>query len=385
MKRVFIALSLLTVVAIIIFAVSFYVPLPVPFNLDFQVLYQADRGILLNIPLYDRAGQARMLSEEWGIPVDQVFVLPFPYPPWYAVFTLPLAFLPIKIAVKMWFLLNVVMLLISIWLLSDQWSLFKRASSFIVAPLFLPIFGALYVGQYVFPTILGLSLLIYSLRKQNAVLTAVAMALATFKPHIGLLILLAIFILLLFRRDTFCRQAVIATMIAALALFAIGFIADKAWPLAYVRSLFAFKDVSKCKLCVSFPLAIAQVFGWEFDHSIWIAAALLIIFVGLFVWRRRQPAYEELIASFVCITLLVNPYLQNYDFSYLLIPMFVLAVASDGNGWIGFAILAAFLLPWLTLGLFARAGNVSFLISTILLFVLMLMSSKLVDKNIIRG
>ncbi len=380
MKRILFAFLLIVAIASFLLVIAFYIPLPLPPNLDFQVLYQADRGILHGVPLYDRDGQARALANEWGVSAERVFVLSFPYPPWYALSTLPLALLPITVAARMWFLLNVCMLLISVWLLSDSWNPYKRLWAFVVVPLFLPILGALYVGQYIFPTLLGVSLLIYALRKQNIALVALGMALATFKPHIGFLILLAVFIYLLLRRDEFGKRAVAATGFAGFVLFAVGFAADSNWLVAYLRSLLAFRGASECdRLCVSFSLALTHLFGLKFSASAWIAATLLIALIGLFIWSKRQPAPEELIASFVCIALLVNPYLLNYDFSFLLIPMFILADTLDAKKWIGLAF--AFLLPWLALGIFARAGNFSLLVSAILLFGLTLTSSRLTIKK----
>lgn len=68
-----------------------FLPLPLPPYLDFQVLYHADLGLLQGIPLYDRAGQAEMIANLAGVTPDHVFVLPFPYPPWYALSTIFLA------------------------------------------------------------------------------------------------------------------------------------------------------------------------------------------------------------------------------------------------------------------------------------------------------
>ena len=101
--------------------IAFFVPLPLNPSLDFQVIYNADQGILHGVPLYDRAEQAGLLAQLTGLPADKVFVLPFPYPPWYALLTLPLGMLPATVAVRVWFLLNISMLLISIWLLTDGW------------------------------------------------------------------------------------------------------------------------------------------------------------------------------------------------------------------------------------------------------------------------
>src|SRR5512139_1055867 len=186
MKRTIIFLLSFFLLILIILAIAVYLPIPLDPYLDFQVLHRADSGILHGIPLYDQAAQAQRVADELGVSVDKVLVLPFPYPPWYAVFTLPLALLSIQVAVRMWFLLNIAMLLASVWLLTDGWEPRKRLYSFIAAFLFLPIFGALIVGQYVFPTILGMALIVYALKHKNIGLIALGMALITFKPHIGI-------------------------------------------------------------------------------------------------------------------------------------------------------------------------------------------------------
>ena len=127
-------------------AVAWFAPLPLEPFLDFQVLYRADSGLLRGIPLYDLAGQEQMVANDLGVAVERVFVLPFPYPPWYALATLPIALLPISIAVRMWFLLNTAMLMLSAWLITDGWTPRSRLISFVLAPLFFPSLGAFMVG-----------------------------------------------------------------------------------------------------------------------------------------------------------------------------------------------------------------------------------------------
>jgi hypothetical protein len=76
-----------------------------------------------------------------------------------------LGLLPAKVAATLWFELNLVMLFLSVWLLTDGWSGRLRLIAFPLALFFLPVLGALSVGQYDFPVLLGTTLLIYSLRK----------------------------------------------------------------------------------------------------------------------------------------------------------------------------------------------------------------------------
>ena len=364
MKRTVIFLLSSLLLVIILLAIAIYVPLPLDPYLDFQVLHRADNGILHGIPLYDQAGQAQRVADELGVSVDKVLVLPFPYPPWYVVFTLPLALLSIDVAVRMWFLLNIAMLLVSVWLLTDGWEPRKRLYSFIAAFLFLPIFGALIVGQYVFPTILGTALIVYALKHQRVGLIALGMALVTFKPHIGIFILLAVVIHLLLRRDEFGRRAFWWTALTGVFLFLVGFVADRAWPVTYFQSLFNFKNVSECEICVSLPLSIGRLIGLGFDQSAPVAGILLVGLVALFIGSRHQLGDEASIAFFVCVPLLINPYLLNYDFSFALISLFYLAGSAKSKmDWLWIALI--FVLPWVGLILFERAGNSVLLISTL--------------------
>ena len=348
----------------VLLALAIYIPLPLDPYLDFQVLHRADGGILRGIPLYDQAGQAQRVADELGASVDKVLVLPFPYPPWYAVFTLPLALLSIDVAVRMWFLLNIAMLLASIWLLTDGWEPRKRLCSFIAAFLFLPVFGALIVGQYVFPTILGMALIVYALKYKTVGWLALGMALITFKPHVGIFLLLAVLVHLLMRRDDFGRRAFWWTAVAGVFLFLVGFIADRAWIITYPQSLLSFKNVSECEICVSLPLTVGRLFGLGFDQSAPVAGILLLALVAFFIGSKPALSLiegyrlgdEAFVAFFVCVPLLVNPYLLNYDFAFALVPLFYLAGSARSKmDWLWITLV--FLLPWAGLILFERAGN----------------------------
>jgi nitrate reductase NapE component len=206
--------------ALILFSASCFLliitvlPLPIPPYLDFQVIYHADMGLLRGLPVYDHAGQVEMIAQLASVSPEQVFVLPFPYPPWVALATLPLALLPITIAARLWFGLNLLMLFASAWLLTDGWEARKRLASFVVAVFFWPVLGSLFVGQYVFPVLLGAALWSYAVRKEHAALTAAAFALLTFKPHLGALIFLAGIFYLWRRRDDFGRRALSYTLLA---------------------------------------------------------------------------------------------------------------------------------------------------------------------------
>ena len=360
-------------------------PLPIPPYLDFQVIYHADMGLLRGIPIYDHAGQVNMIAALAHVSPEQVYILPFPYPPWYALVTLPLALLPITIAARLWFGLNLLMLFASVRLLTDGWEPRKRLASFPVAFFFWPILGSMFVGQYNFPVLLGAALFAYSLQNQKVGLAAVAAALLTFKPHLGILVLLIGLVYLLFRRDEFSRRALFYILGAGVFLFLIGFLADHAWPLNYLHSLLAFQrdsSVSSCGLCASLPVALISIFGGQsnFVLASLIGLAILIILL-LWLGLSRRIVFRDAsiaIAMAILVTLLSSPYLLNYDFILLILPFFLLAGrAHTLFEWS--VMIFAYLLPFIALDIWYRQGNFVLLISTFILLLLLFRNIRLLD------
>ncbi len=365
-----------TVVAAIvglILGVAVLVPFPIRPYLDFQVIYHADLGLLRGIPLYDHTGQVGLIAELAGVSPEQVFLLPFPYPPWYALLALPLASLPIAVAARLWLELNLAMLVLSVWLMTDGWTPRQRLAAIPIALSFTPVLGGLLVGQYGFPVLLGLSLSIYALRRERPLLLAGALALLTFKPHLGLPVVAAILLYLWpLRAQAFPRRALARTGWLALVLFGLGFLADSAWPVNYFLSLAGYGEntgVLSCGLCASLPMAmIGWVGGTGLRSSLWVAGILAVAGLGLLTWKWRVlwSAPGRLLSVLVCTILLVSPYLLNYDYLLLLVPVaFLAGRARTWRDWSWIAL--AFSLPWLGLGLFGRAGNIALLLATVLL------------------
>jgi hypothetical protein len=251
--------------------------------------------------------------------------------------------------------------------MTEDWPAIQRIVSLLLAVLFLPVLGALIVGQFVFPVLLGAGILVYALQRENIWLTALALFLLTFKPHIGGLVFLAGIVYLFLKRTPFTRRALWATGGILLLFFAASFFVDSAWPVHYFETLFGFRDVSPCEgLCISVPMAVTSMFGADFTQAVWVAGILLVIWIGLFL--RTRPMFGEdarwLIAAGFCITLLSSPYQYNYDFVVLLLPF--LSIASNIQkrlDWLWLAL--AYFLPWVGL-IFSRGGNYFLLFSVLL-------------------
>ena len=167
-------------------------------------------------------------------------------------------------------------------------------------------------------------------------------------------------------------------------MFALGFMASPAWPAAYLRSLTGFESipgVQRCDQCASFPVTLANVVGGGFGPAVIAAALLLAVLVTWLVkkWGRLTGEPALLIGVGVLMTLLVSPYLLNYDYVLLLVPFMVLAPEARGSDRVWLAL--AYVAPAVALSLSGTAGNMSLIIYALVLAALMArVVSRTVDR-----
>lgn len=374
MKRTLPILFIVPVIATAMVLVALYVPNSLPVNSDFSAIYNTDLALVHRVPIYDLEQVEALAVQYVDIPAEDFFLARFPYPPWYALSTFYLGLMTARAAGTLWFELNLVMLFLSVWLLTDGWSGRMRLLAFPLALFFLPVLGALSVGQYDFPVLLGTSLLIYSLRRKSAALTVTGLVLLTFKPHLGALILLSAMGWLAYHRDSPGRRVIRPLIIAGVVLFTTGFIADPAWIISYPRMLLGYQsegNVSTCSECASLPVWLSR---WFFDGSlttaIWIAIVLLILFAAAFyLTRPLWKPHELLLTAALLVTLLVSPYLYNYDFLMLLVPFAVLGHRSSLV--VKIVVLLCYLVPTFALILYGRNGNLSLPVVSMILLILL--------------
>lgn len=373
MKRTTLVSLSLFFLILVMMGIALYVPTSLPANTDFSALYNTALALVHHVPIYDLKQVGALAVQYAGVPPDKFFLARFPYPPWYALSTFYLGLLPAQRAATLWFELNLVMLFLSVWLLTDGWSGRLRLLAFPLALFFLPVLGALSVGQYDFPVLLGVSLLIYSLRKENIPLTVLGIILLTFKPHVGALVLLSALGWLLYPRSNFGRGVLRPLVIAGIVLLTSGFIADSSWVTSYPKMLLGYQEqgnVSSCSECASLPIWLSR---WFFDGSLtnalWIAIVLVIIFIVLFSFHRSLwKSHEFILSAALLVTLLVSPYLYNYDYLLLLVPFAVMI--GNGNRLQKIIVLVCYLVPTFALILLGRNGNISL---TIVAFVMLLL------------
>jgi hypothetical protein len=285
--------------------------------------------------------------------------------------TFYLGLLPVQSAGMLWFEINLLMLFLSVWFLTDGWNGRLRLVAFPLALFFFPVLGALSVGQYDFPALLGASLLVHSLRKENVALTTLGAVLLTFKPHVGGLVLLSVLGWLFVSRNRlalssiegFGRRAMRSIVMAGVVLAIVGLIADPLWFINYPKMLLNYQgegNVTGCSECTSVPVLMSRWFSdGSLKQAAVIAVILLIALVFLFLLIRRSLLKSPgiLVASALLVTLLVSPYLYNYDFILLLVPFAVL-VNLPGITSKVFVVLG-YLIPSFAIVLYGRAGNIT--------------------------
>lgn len=392
MKRSFIFLLSSLLLIAIMFAVANYIPNTLPVGSDFSALYYADLALVNGIHVYDLPKMEALALSKSNLPAERFFMPRFPYPPWYMLSTFYLGLMPIQSAGALWFELNLVLLFLSVWFLTDGWNGRMRLVSFALALFFLPVLGALSVGQYDFPVLLGTSLSIYSLRKENVSLTILGVVLLTFKPHVGALILLSVLGWLVVSRNKpavrltegYRRRAMRSVFASGVGLSIASLIADPLWFINYPKMLLGYQgegNVSSCSECSSVPVWLSRwLFGGSLKQASIIALVLLVVLVFLF-WLIRKSLMqspETMVTSALLVTLLVSPYLYNYDFVLLLVPFAVLVNTQS----IVLKIIAglSYLIPSFVIILYSREGNIALNTATVFIaFVLYLHAKSQVD------
>jgi hypothetical protein len=110
----------------------------------------------------------------------------------------------------------------------------------------------------------------------------------------------------------------------------------------------------------------------------------LVIFglAGVLIWVRRQQIFtsvEKMMGMAVNFTAVALPYMVNYDYVILLIPL-TFALIHYRNRIARLVILLIYILPWVGI-IFGRAGNIIQPISGVALFVMFLFSDDILTRK----
>lgn len=345
---------------------------------DFVTLYAANFAIIHHVPLYSTSAIENLMITQLNL--EKKFTLyPYPYPPWYALSTFFLAFLPPHQSVNAWALLNAAMLLTCVFLLTENWKPMPRILAALAVMMFIPSIGLIIVGQYSAPILLGAILFIYAVKREEVLLAAFGLLLLTFKPHLGLFLFPAGIFWLVFQNTPFARRTIWLTLGGGLLLATLGFIADPIWPLNYFHALTdytAMQGVKDLGLSAGFSaMLIKLIFGQgSVVWATWLSVAFIVIMLIGF-WRFKVFAnLEMLFAATVLLTLLGDPYLLNYDYILIILPLAYLLKQS--KSLIHRIMLGLiYFVPWLSL-ILERSANILYAVGAIFLLVILFQKSQ---------
>jgi hypothetical protein len=298
------------------------------FDTDFYVLWVATRGCLDGISPYDEAAQAEHITRLLHLEAP-LRLLPFGYPPWFVATTIFLGWLPFAHAGRLWFCLNLAMLFTSAAWMGPSAERRDRIVTALAAALFLPSLGLLQVGQFALPVMFGAALFLYGIRSERPLASAFGLLLMTYKPHLGapVFLLASLWLAWCARTDSRARRTLglAALMLSAAAI--ISFAVDRSWPQSYVGAVVRLAQTPlnrECDTCSTMSFFLARASG-RFAPSAIAIAGFVLGLAAMAVFRRRilaEPA--PLLAFGILLSLLMLPYLRNYDYAVMVLPILLI-------------------------------------------------------------
>lgn len=234
----------------------------------------------------------------------------FPYPPWFLLFILPLAWVSLRVG-------QLAIFVVSIWSVYASLGIFtQRDERFDLLPMIflignLHFIHLLYLGQVDGLILIGLSWAWLALRSRNPVLFAAALVIMSTKPvNIALAVLLLLWHVL--RRWSW-REQLIAVWGPGVVLLVIGaLISGVDWPARYLDH---FGQEGK-------P-GIMRLSLWEFglpDALVALVSVLLVVALIWAVWKQGLTRWTFSLA--LATNMLISPYVMGYHF-VLLTPAFL--------------------------------------------------------------
>ena len=275
-----------------------------PQDVDFQSFWAAGQLVLKGTPelAYDIPRHRAV-----ELTVGPVGLLPFPYPPPFLFFVAPFGFQPFWLAFGGWVSANAALYLFTMRsVLRPPWPLIHPAAHVNVL-----------IGQN---GLLTTSLLVAGANQLavRPLLGGLILGLLVIKPQLGVLLPFA----LVAGREwrAFCGAALssVGLLLAALLIFGLpsyagffailpkyaGYMRENAWPWGELASVFAFARAVGIE-----PMVAMGIQGVAAVAALWITCR---------AWARR---HKNRVAILAASTLLIPPYLLNYDSLLLIVPI----------------------------------------------------------------
>ncbi len=257
------------------------------------------------------------------------------YPLFTAILFIPLGLLPIEAAAFVWLLISFLSILVSLVILLKLWkplSWQKWVIPFtLVLCLFRPIILIFLMGQVGGLLLLLIVLAIYLISTGKPVFAHGLLAFLLIKPNIGVPLLGAYCVWLLWR-GKWKNLAVLAS--ASLALLLVPLLIDPIWIRNYIQV-----GLYKSQIDNLYP-TLRGLAGLVTENRVtattllWAASSLALVVGVIVVVKKLKKTITaaEMLCFSILICLLVTPYLRSYDFLLLLIPILYVILARVNPG-----------------------------------------------------
>lgn len=296
------------------------------FTSDFLAFYRVAVSLVDGVPIYDEHQVAEHLAACCDIEHKP---LAFAYPPWLMLLMGWLGHLPFGAAGRLWLVVNLSVLLLSLWLLNRGQPFASGLIVSVMALTFGPVLSLLAVGQVSLLVLLGAAVLAANLHRRSGVPAALGLVLLSLKPHVGLAVLLlgAPSVLRRVRSIWLPASALAVGLIVGSSWASPGWYME--WPAAMVR-ISAEESVVRCDTCASLSVFVERFSPLPATA---VMLVLLALFLGLGLWRRRVLRDDlQKLGLGVSAMFLSLSYVRNYDGAVLVLPLVALWVRGDRAG-----------------------------------------------------
>ena len=322
--RIIIAVYLISTVALVLLSKDLIDPLGRPLGADFITFWASSHLTLNGDPAAAFDGAKILVAERVAVPGNEKLFL-WHYPPMFMLVVMPLALLPYLLSFLVWNLLT----------LAAFVAVMRKIAPAAATVWLTLAFAATYVnfihGQTGFLTaaLFGGAIVLLGRRP---VLAGILIGLLCFKPHLGILLPLA----LICGRHWRAFLAASATTIA-FALTSVAVVGLESWRaflenIPLVRLVFEEGMLPWVKMPGLFPSLRLLGADATVAYALHGVLALAVAAIVGWVWWRKAPI-PLAAAVLVTGTLLATPYSFDYDLVLLAIPVALLGWDGYRNGW----------------------------------------------------
>jgi hypothetical protein len=307
----------LFMVSIIVWVFSWYAS-EIVFVRDYVALYVGGK-LAWSEPgaIYDIARQVQLENRVVERVIDQKNVLLFLYPPLVAFLMVPLSWLSFEVSYRLWFILNIYLFALAMYLISSRLGLSRRQIHALVsvALIWFPLYQTLIQGQTAIIVLILMSLFVLSWKGNDETSVGIWAGLLIGKPQFLPIPGLALVIKRKWR--SVLIAGAVGTLVGLVPLAAVGsrVLAD----LTILYERMATGDPVNADFSKMHNLRSLAHFMGLGDLG-WIAGCLMVL--ALLIWVLVCAGRNSIwtLVVLVLAALLVSPHLQGHDLVLLLLP-----------------------------------------------------------------